>query len=124
MKLFWCPRTRAVRALWLLEEAGLSYERVLIDVRDPASRETSGFRDASPMGKVPALEDGEVRLAESGAVALYVADRYAQGTLAPALDSPDRGHRCTLAAIPAGETIHALPEPLDVLRILAQQHRP
>ncbi len=91
MRLFWCPRTRAVRAVWLLEEAGLDYERVLIDVRDPASREIEGFKRASPMGKVPALEDGEVAMAESAAIALYVADRYPQAGLSPAIDDPDRG---------------------------------
>ena len=91
MKLFWCPRTRAVRAVWLLEEAGLDYERVLIDVRDPASREIEGFRAASPMGKVPALTDGAVALAESAAIALYVADRYPKAGLGPAVDHPDRG---------------------------------
>ena len=91
MKLFWCPRTRAVRAVWLLEEAGLDYERVPIDVRDPASREIEGFMAASPMGKVPALQDGAVALAESAAIALYVADRYPQTRLAPAVDHPDRG---------------------------------
>ena len=78
MKLFWCARTRATRAVWLLEEAGLSYERVAIDLGDPASRANPDFVAASPMGKVPALQDGPVQMADSGAIALYVADRYAQ----------------------------------------------
>jgi glutathione S-transferase len=91
MKLFWCPRTRASRAVWLLEELGLPYERVTIDVRDPEARAEPSFRAASPMGKVPALEDGDVRLADSAAIALYVADRYGGGVLAPAVDEPDRG---------------------------------
>jgi len=91
MKLFWCPRTRASRAVWLLEETGLPYERVTIDVRDPEARADPSFRAASPMGKVPALEDGEVRMADSAAIALYVADRYAAGELAPAIDDPERG---------------------------------
>ncbi len=91
MKLFWCPRTRAARAVWLLEESGLDYERVLVDVRDPASRDIDGFNEASPMGKVPALQDGDVALAESAAIALYVADKYPQTRLAPSIDHPDRG---------------------------------
>lgn len=91
MKLFWCPQTRAQRILWLMEESGLSYEPVLIDIRDPEKPRDSDFAKASPMGKVPALADGEVRLADSAAIALYVADRYPQTKLAPAIDDPRRG---------------------------------
>ena len=43
------------------------------------------------MGKVPALVDGDVSMSESAAICLYVADRYAQGTLAPAVDDARRG---------------------------------
>jgi glutathione S-transferase len=91
MKLYWCPRTRASRAVWCLEEVGEPYERVLIDIRDPDARNDPGFLAASPMGKVPALEDGEARLADSAAICLYLADRYAPGELAPLADEPDRG---------------------------------
>lgn len=91
MKLFWCPRTRAVRILWLLEETGLPYQRVLVNLRDPESRNNPQFRAASPMGKVPALVDGDVAMAESAAIALYIADRYQPGTLAPLPDAVARG---------------------------------
>jgi len=91
MKLYWCPKTRASRAVWCLEEVGEPYERVLIDVRDPDARNDAGFQAASPMGKVPALEDGEARLADSAAICLYLADRYAAGRLAPTIEEPDRG---------------------------------
>ena len=91
IKLYWCPKTRASRSLWLLGELGVEFERVHIDLRDPESRADSGFRAASPMGKVPAIADGEVRLADSAAIALYLADRYPRAGLAPAIDHPDRG---------------------------------
>lgn len=91
MKLFWCPQTRAVRAIWLLEEARVDYERVLIDIRNPAAERDPDFAAASPMGKVPALKDGEVAIAESAAICLYVADRYPEAQLAPALDDSVRG---------------------------------
>lgn len=90
MKLYWCPRTRSSRVVWLLEEAGLEYERVVTDVRNPETT-SAEFQTASPMRKVPALQDGEVRMADSAAICLYLADRYAQGRLAPAPDHPDRG---------------------------------
>lgn len=91
MKLYWCPRTRASRAVWLLEEAGVEYERVFVDIRDPASKSNAEFLAVSPMGKVPALRDGDVALAESAAISLYVADRYTEAALAPATDDTQRG---------------------------------
>ena len=91
IKLYWCPRTRAFRALWLLEEAAVAYERVRIDLRDETSRANPDFRRASPLGKVPALEDGAVRLNDSGAMCLYIADAYPQMQLAPPIGHPDRG---------------------------------
>lgn len=65
MKLYWCERTRAVRAAWMLEELGVPYELVRIDIRNEQSRADAAFRAASPMGKVPALEDGAVRMWDS-----------------------------------------------------------
>lgn len=89
--LYWCPRTRASRILWLLGELGTPFEVTTIDIRDAKSREHPGFRAASPMGKVPAIEDGEVKLADSAAIALYLADRYPAAGLAPPVDDPLRG---------------------------------
>lgn len=91
MKLFWAPQTRSSRAVWLLEEAGVDYERELVDIRGSDRHDSDEFRAASPMGKVPALVDGDVQMSESAAIALYVADRYCAGTLAPAIDAPERG---------------------------------
>ena len=88
MKLYWCPQTRSSRAVWMLEEAGVDYELVHVDITKP--ERTAEHLAASPMGKVPALEDGEVRMWDSAAICLYVADRYASGRLAPALDDPLR----------------------------------
>ncbi len=73
----------------MLEEAGVDYERVAVDLSEP--RRDPEFLEASPMGKVPALEDGDVRMWDSAAICMYLADRYAPGRLAPSADSPDRG---------------------------------
>jgi glutathione S-transferase len=91
MKLFWCPQTRAIRVLWMMEELGVDYELAVTDVRAEDDPNRAELLTASPMGKVPALVDGDVRMAESAAICLYLADRYAAGTLAPALDSANRG---------------------------------
>jgi glutathione S-transferase len=75
----------------MLEELGVEYERILVDIRDPNRDDSDEFRLASPMGKVPALVDGDVGMSESAAICLYLADRYAPGTLAPPADDPQRG---------------------------------
>jgi glutathione S-transferase len=90
MKLYWSPNTRSTRALWMLEEAGLPYERVKLDLASGEHKRPE-FLAVNPMGKVPALTNGEAKVAESAAICAYVAD-LAEGTgLAPAIDDPDRG---------------------------------
>lgn len=91
IKLFWCPKTRAMRALWLLEEAGVPFERVRIDIRDSQAKADPEFRAASPLGKVPALVDGAVKISDSGAICAYIADAYPQAGLAPPIGDPQRG---------------------------------
>jgi glutathione S-transferase len=91
MKLFWTPQTRAQRGIWMLEEIGVDYDMQRIELGNEESRATPGFLEASPMGKVPALVDGDVAMSESAAICLYLADRYAMETLAPSLDDPRRG---------------------------------
>lgn len=91
MKLYWCERTRAARAAWMMEELGVPYELVRIDIRNEQSRADPAFRTASPMGKVPALEDGAVRIWDSGAICAYLADQYPSAKLAPPIGSPERG---------------------------------
>lgn len=91
MKVFWAPQTRSTRALWMLEEAGIDYDMELVDIRSPERQDSNEFLAASPMGKVPAITDGEAAMSESAAICLYVADRYCPGTLAPAPDDPTRG---------------------------------
>jgi len=89
MKLFWAPQTRAQRGIWMLEEAGIEYTMERIDLG--SSTRSAEFLAASPMGKVPAIVDGDTHMSESAAICIYVADRYCPGTLAPAIDDPRRG---------------------------------
>lgn len=91
MKVYWAPQTRSVRVLWMLEESGIEYDQELIDIRAPDRKDPAEFLEASPMGKVPAIMDGDVAMSESAAICLYIADRYCPGTLAPALDDVRRG---------------------------------
>ena len=91
MKLFWAPQTRSTRAIWMLEEAGIDYEMELIDIRSNDRKDSNEFLAASPMGKVPAIVDGDAAMSESAAICIYVADRYGAGKLAPPIDDASRG---------------------------------
>ena len=89
MKLYWSPRSRSFSALWLMEETGEPYERVLTDISTGAQKKAE-YLAINPMGKVPALQDGDATLAEAAAICAYVAERYPQAKLAPALGDPRR----------------------------------
>jgi glutathione S-transferase len=88
-KLYWAPRTRSLRALWMLEEAGVPYERVRLDLS--AGEHKSADYCANPMAKVPALTDGPVAIAESGAIFAFVAEAHPEAGLAPPVGDPTRG---------------------------------
>jgi glutathione S-transferase len=90
IQLYWSPRSRSITCLWLLEETGLPYERVLTDIATGAQKAPE-FLKINPMGKVPGLKDGEVALGETSAICVYIADRYPETKLAPALNDPKRG---------------------------------
>src|SRR6202035_3623417 len=89
MKLYWSPRSRSFSALWLMEETGQPYERVLTDISKGAQK-TPEYLAINPMGKVPALQDGEATLAEAAAICAYVAERYPEAKLAPPPGAPLR----------------------------------
>ena len=90
MKLYYAPNTRALRPRWLLEEAGLPYELVTVDMQKGEHRQPAHLK-VHPLGAVPALEDEGVTLIESAAICLYLADKAADKRLAPPVGTPARG---------------------------------
>src|SRR6478735_4470762 len=89
MQLYWSPRSRSFTALWLMEETGAPYERVLTDISTGAQKKAE-YHAINPMGKVPALKDGEATLAEAAAICAYAAERYPDANLAPPVGDPLR----------------------------------
>jgi glutathione S-transferase len=71
---------RDLRVRWALEEAGLTYRAQLIGDRAGAIS-PAAYRAIQPFGQVPAIEDGDLTLFESGAIVLYVAAQ--KGDLLP-----------------------------------------
>jgi glutathione S-transferase len=63
---------RDLRVRWALEEAGLRYDVKLLDQAD---QEAADYRAWQPFGQVPAYEENGLKLFESGAIALRIAER-------------------------------------------------
>lgn len=86
--------SRSQRILWLLEELGVPYE-VKRYQRDPKTMlAPPELRQVHPLGKSPVITDGDVTVAESGAIIEYLAMQYGDGRLLPVAGSPAR-MRCT-----------------------------
>ena len=88
--LYYHPFSRAAGTLWTLEEIGEPYELAFVDIMK-GGQKSPPVVDLNPMGKIPVLVDGDTVVTENAAIALYLADRYASGRLAPRLDDPQRG---------------------------------
>lgn len=82
MKLYGTPPTRAIRALWLLQELGLECEIVPVDLRN-GEHLNPEFLALNPAGKVPVLVDGNVVVTESVAISLYLAEKCPEKGLIP-----------------------------------------
>jgi glutathione S-transferase len=89
IRLFHHPFTRAAGVLWALEEVGEPYQLVHVDITK-GEHKTGEVAALNPMGKIPVLQDGDAVVTEAAAIALYLADRYALGALAPRPDDPRR----------------------------------
>ncbi|HET9679047.1 MAG TPA: glutathione S-transferase [Gammaproteobacteria bacterium] len=79
--------SRSQRILWLLEELGVDYEIVRYE-RDPKTMlAPASLKKIHPLGKAPVITDGDVTMAESGAIIEYLLARYGNGQLAPAANT-------------------------------------
>ncbi|MBI3374791.1 MAG: glutathione S-transferase [Betaproteobacteria bacterium] len=82
--------SRSQRVLWLLEELGVEYD-IKRYQRDAATMlAPASLREVHPLGKSPVITDGELTIAESGAIVEYLVGRYGGGRLVPAPDTPER----------------------------------
>ncbi len=83
LTLHFAPNSRAGRIVWLLEELELDYDinKMAFHPQDLKSDE---HRARHPLGRVPVLDDGDVRIFESGAIVEYVLARHKNGGLRPA----------------------------------------
>jgi glutathione S-transferase len=82
--------SRSQRVLWLLEELGAPYEVKRYERDAKTMLAPPELLAVHPLGKAPVIVDGDVTVAESGAIIEYLIDRYGAGRLIPAAGTAER----------------------------------
>jgi glutathione S-transferase len=82
--------SRSQRVLWLLEELGVPYEVKRYERDTKTMLAPPSLIAIHPLGKSPIIVDGEVKVAESGAIIEYLVDKYGAGRLIPAAGTEQR----------------------------------
>ena len=90
MKHYYHPMSRAVTTDWMLKELGVEHEQVVVDFL-AGENDTPEFQAINPMRKIPTLVDDGVVITEAAAICAYLADKYPEQGMAPAVGSPERG---------------------------------
>jgi len=83
------PQSRGRVVRWMLEEVGEPYRTELLDYDSGMKR--SEYLAINPMGKVPALRQGDVVVTETAAICAYLADAFPSAGLAPPVGDRLRG---------------------------------
>lgn len=82
--------SRSQRILWLLEELDLEYEVKRYDRDLETMLAPASLRQVHPLGKSSVITDGNLTLAESGAITEYLVNRCGAGRFVPPLGTPER----------------------------------
>ena len=90
MKHYFYPISRAVWTDWMLKELDAPHEQIVVDLA-AEEQKSPEYRAINPMGKVPALVDGDAVVTESAAICAYLADKFSDKGFAPPPGSTDRG---------------------------------
>jgi glutathione S-transferase len=89
LRLYHAAGTRADRVKALLDELGVDWELVSLDLAQGENKQPH-YLAVHPHGWVPALRDGDVTLFETAAICLHLADRDPSNRLSPEPSSPER----------------------------------
>ncbi|WP_306253387.1 glutathione S-transferase family protein [Parvularcula sp. IMCC14364] len=82
--------SRSQRIIWLLEELGTAYEIRHYERDKETSLAPKELLDVHPLGKSPIITDGDLVVAESGAIVEYLIEKYGDGRLQPVGGAQDR----------------------------------
>lgn len=83
IKLHHLESSRSKRILWLLEELQVDYEIIYYKRDKLTMLAPASLKKIHPLGKSPIITDGELTIAESGAIIEYLVNKYDQGKLKP-----------------------------------------
>ena len=75
--------SRSQRVLWLLEELGVEYQIKHYQRDSKTMLAPPELKAVHPLGKSPVITDGDLTIAESGAIIEYLVERYGNGKLRP-----------------------------------------
>ena len=89
IKLHHLNNSRSQRILWLLEELELDYEIIKYQRDATTNLAPPELKEIHPLGKSPVLEDGDIKIAESGAIVDYLARTYGKGEWAPEIGTAE-----------------------------------
>ena len=89
VKHYYHPMSRAVTSDWMLKELDAPHEQIVVDFT-AGEQNTPEYRVINPMGKIPALVDGDFVVTESAAICAYLADKFSEKGLAPGTNSSER----------------------------------
>lgn len=130
IQLFEFPPTRSQRAKWALEEVGLAYESMPVNLPG-GEQDGAGYRAIHPLGNVPALKTDSYTMHESVAIVLQLIDEHPDSGLAPPPGTPERAHYyqwCVFAAAEIDPAIMAIFDntmrPLESMRPKGASHNP
>ena len=129
--LYYSPGAASMAVHWMLIEMGIPFETRLVDIGTDAQRSPE-YRRLNPAGRVPTLVVDGVPRTESTALLMLLAERHPAASLAPALDSPERGEWLELMVYLANTVLPAMrdwfyagvdgaPEGADAVKALARK---
>jgi glutathione S-transferase len=81
--------SRSQRILWLFEELGVPHEIRKYQRNEQTRLAPPELKEVHPLGKSPVITDGDLTIAESGAIVDYVIRRYGKGAMMPEIGSRD-----------------------------------
>jgi len=116
MKHYYNPMSRAVTTDWMLKELDVQHEQIIVDFTADENN-LPEFRNINPMGKLPALVDGDAVVTEVAAICAYLADKFPEKKLAPEVGSVNRATYYRYLFLP-GNTI----EPVFSLTTSGLEH--
>jgi len=118
LTLYHAHQSRSVRPRAMLEEIGVPYQLVHVDLA-AGEQDEPAFLALNPNGQIPILVDGDLVVWESAAICQHLADRFPEKRLAPPIGTPERAHyyqwiqfaMCTLEPAAVAVFLHTIQRP-------------